>query len=461
MDKRKYYNAQVSEDYNSQVSRIMKYIPKKFTSNLIQSDKVKRSGTALNITIQVTEDCNLACSYCYQICKSKTRLQFETAKKFIDLLLDPDQSKNASYNSYTSNFVVLDFIGGEPLLEIDLIRDICKYFVKRLIELDHPWKLGYMLSIGSNGVLYFDPRVQSFLKEFNNKVSMAITLDGNKELHDSCRVFHNGEGSYDTVIKAINDWNKRFPFRTPSSKLTIAPENVKYLKDAILHMVDIGYRHINENCVFEEGWTAEHAKILYNQCKDIADYLLDNDLDQKVTLRIFDPDSYSPMDPANNSNWCGGDGSMLALDVHGNIFNCVRYMKSALGGSQEPLKIGDVDNGIAVLEQDKKCLSCMRCITRKSQSTEECFNCPIAQGCGWCSAYNYQVFGTVNKRATFTCIMHKALSLVNTYYWNKLYRKYNEKEMRISVNCPKEWALDIISEDEYNMLVELSEPDTI
>ena len=62
-------------------------------------------------------------------------------------------------------------------------------------------------------------------------------------------------------------------------------------------------------------------------------------------------------------------------------------------------------------------------ITRKSQSTEECFNCPIAAGCSWCSAYNYEQFGTPNKRATNICCMHKAASLANVYYWNKIYSK--------------------------------------
>ena len=80
--------------------------------------------------------------------------------------MDPDQSKNKYINTWGTSFVVLDFIGGEPLLEIDLITEICRYFTKRVIELDHPWKVGYMLSIGTNGVLYFDPKVQAFIDEF-------------------------------------------------------------------------------------------------------------------------------------------------------------------------------------------------------------------------------------------------------------------------------------------------------
>ena len=87
----------------------------------------------------------------------------------------------------------------------------------------------------------------------------------------------------------------------------------------------------------------------------------------------------------------------------------------------------------------------MSCITRRSQSTDECYYCPIASGCGWCSAYNYEVFGTPDQRATFICIMHKARALANVYYWRKSGVSYE-------MDCKKEWAVEIIGEDEYENL---------
>jgi hypothetical protein len=96
-------------------------------------------------------------------------------------------------------------------------------------------------------------------------------------------------------------------------------------------------------------------------------------------------------------------------------------------------------------------------ITRRSQSTDECFNCPIADGCAWCSAYNYQKFGTPEHRATFICCMHKARALANAYYWNKVYRIVDPCK-RFKINIPKEWALEIIDEDEWNLLKVLESP---
>ncbi len=73
-----------------------------------------------------------------------------------------------------------------------------------------------------------------------------------------------------------------------------------------------------------------------------------------------------------------------------------------------------------------------------------------------CSAYNYQVFGTVDKRATFICEMHKARSLANVYYWNKVYEKEGSNK-RFQMHCPEEWAVPIIGDEEYSYLLKLSQ----
>ena len=448
--KDKYFPRMYGQEYSDTISRLLPYM------NQIDHNRYTHGKIARTITIQVTENCNLRCTYCYQINKSLSKLKFETAKKFIELILSDDKEKNNYLNKDNSDFVVLDYIGGEPLLEIDLIDKIVDYFIKRCIELNHPWQYGYMISIGTNGTLYFDPKVQKFLDKHPNRISMNITVDGDKELHDSCRVFADGSGSYDVASKAAVDWIRRTRGNGKSTKLTIAPENVKYLKNAIVNMVDLGFEFINENCVYEDVWNNDLARELYNQLKEIGNWLLDNDLESKINLRILNPELYQPMDPIENTNWCGGDGSMLALDVDGNIFNCVRYMKSSLGDDQEPLVIGDVESGIGTTEKYQNNIALMKNITRYSQSSEKCFWCPIAKGCGWCSALNYQMFGTPNKRTTTTCCMHIASALATCLFWNKVLIKHNEED-RLPLYVPKEWGIPIIGEDEFKYISKLSE----
>ena len=91
------------------------------------------------VTFQVTEACNLRCTYCYQINKSSAVLSFDTAKEFIDLMIKNSYDENNKFWIKTTPGVILEFIGGEPLLEIDLIDQIVDYFRFELIELNHPW----------------------------------------------------------------------------------------------------------------------------------------------------------------------------------------------------------------------------------------------------------------------------------------------------------------------------------
>lgn len=399
------------------------------------------------------------CSYCYQGHKGKNRMSFETAKKFFDLVVSGEKGFKSYINPEKSPGLVVDFIGGEPFLEIELIDQICTYIMDKLIELDHPWAMKTMFSICSNGVLYRDEKVQAFLRKWANRLSFSVTIDGNKELHDSCRVFPDGSPSYDIAVDAASDWMKRGNHM--GSKITIAPGNISFLYDAIKHMVDLGYDEINANCVYEKGWTPVHATVLYDQMKRISDYFLEQnfDFERDFFCSLYNEDFFHPKDPDDLQSWCGGVGnSMIACDPQGRIFPCIRYMESSLNGEQEPYSIGDVDNGIGCTECYKCRINCMAKIDRRTQSTDECFYCPIAAGCSNCSGYDYQVNGTPDSKATYICVMHKARALGNLYFWNKYYRK-NNMSKRMKNYVPDEWALEIISESELNMLKELERED--
>lgn len=392
---------------------------------------------------------------CYETHKGNDYMDFDTAKKFVDLLLSGEKGFKDYVDPSYSPAIVLEFIGGEPLLAIDLIDQIVDYFKLKTAEMQHPWATKYMISMCSNGVAYFDPHVQRFLEKNKGHMSFSITIDGNKELHDSCRVFPDGvTGSYDLAVAAAQDWMSRGYYM--GSKITIAPGNLPYVYDAILHMVSLGYDEINANCVYEKGWTSEHAQEFYRQLKKIADYWNDNNLVDSHYLSLFGENFFKPKKEDDLENWCGGYSSMLAVDWRGNLYPCIRYVDTALGNRRDPIIIGTVDEGLMQTECTQNCVDCMKQVTRRTKSTDECFYCPIAEGCSDCAAYNYEVFGTVNSRATFICEMHKARALANCYFWNTYYRKH-EINRRMKLYVPKDWALNIISEDEYNMLVALGE----
>lgn len=403
------------------------------------------------LTFQVTDDCNLNCSYCYQINKGHRVMSFETAKKIIDRVLS-GEGMNDYLTINSAPGIMLEFIGGEPFLQVELIDKIVDYFRTQTILLKHPWANRYMISICSNGVLHNTPKVQMFLEKNKYHLSYSITIDGDKELHDSCRVFHDGSPSYDIAIAGAKDWMDKGNFM--GSKITIAPGNITHLFKAIIHMIDLGYTEINANCVYEEGWEPHHARELYYQMKNISDYLLSENLDDDVYISLFSDIFFCPKDPEDTDTWCGGLGSMLACDPDGYLYPCIRYMESSLGNDVPPIRIGHVDTGICQTEEERNRLECLKCVDRRTYNTDECFYCPIAAGCSDCAAYNYQVNGTPNQRAIFICIMHKARALANAYFWAKYYEKHGDTT-KFKMYMSREKSLEIIPEEEFEMLKNL------
>ena len=401
------------------------------------------------ITFQVTENCCLNCSYCYQIHNDKAVMTFETIKPFLKKLLN-NEIEGATTEEIKG--VIWEFIGGEPFMNIDVIFQITDYIFNFMINNNHPWLQFSRISISSNGILYFQPKVQEYLKKYCGFISLGISLDGSKELHDACRVDLNGNGSYDRVMLAIRDYRKRFN-KINETKMTFSPENIQFLYESYLSLINEGFTMLQGNCVFEQGWEYKDATILYYELKKLADYLIDSDLYNKIYVSFFDEELFKPMKEDDNDNWCGGlKDYMMAIDYKGDIYNCIRYMETSLQGKQKPLIIGDINNGINVLPEHQENYKMISAdITRRSQSTDECFYCPIATGCAWCSAYNYQVFGTPNKRATFICCMHKARALANVYYWNKLYKKLKINK-KFKNYLTEDQVLQIISKDELDLL---------
>ena len=151
---------------------MINYLPPKLPN--FGDDLKKRypeeSRGVYEVTLQVTEDCCLACTYCYQHNKHKTKMDFIIAKKIIDDLLE---DKHPLVNLDNTFAIAIDFIGGEPLMEIDLISQICEYTINKMILNKHPWLYHIRFAICSNGILYFTPKVQNFFKKYHKKVKKS------------------------------------------------------------------------------------------------------------------------------------------------------------------------------------------------------------------------------------------------------------------------------------------------
>lgn len=364
-------------------------------------------GNPKNITFSVTEDCNLACRYCYMTGKNHTkRMSFETAKKAVDYFL-------ANQDIFDNKSVIWEFIGGEPFLEIDLIDKLTDYIKQQMFLLDHPWFNSYRLSFSTNGLLYNTPKVQHYIKKNLKHLSIGISIDGNKIKHDLQRVKPDGSGSYDEVIKNVPLWLKQLP--GGSTKATFAHADIPYLKDSIISLWNLGIKSVAANVVFEDVWEDGDDLILEQQLKELADYVLENRLWEEYTVRFFDPHIGNPLsEDEKKQNYCGA-GKMLAVDTEGNFTPCVRFLGVSLS-NRPPIIIGNADTGI---DNDK--LRPFLSLDLASQSLPECVTCEVASGCAWCQGCNYDLAdtSTIYQRATYLCKMHKATVRANKYFWDK------------------------------------------
>ena len=404
-----------------------------------------------NLTFQVTDDCNLCCSYCYQQNKHHHIMTFDVAKKFIDYIFDNRTNEDSPFTDKKVKGYILEFIGGEPLLAIDLIDQISTYFEHKVEELpkDHLWKYFHMYNICSNGVLYFTPKVQKYIKKFDTLISFNVTLDGCKELHDKCRLFPDGSGSYDLAMAAALDLQKR-GFK--NTKITFSPDNINYVFKGITNIIELGFTDIYANCVFEDVWHDQNKiKEYYKELKKVADWLKEKNLNDKIFFRIFASGNYLPLKEEElDRQWCGTTSCMYALDYKGDIYSCLRFMESSLGNDVPPLILGNVNRGIATLPQEKKVLKDFENYTKRNISEEKCLKCPIESGCAWCAGCSYQLCGDLCHRTTTICECHKAEYLATLYYYKIIDDK---KHYDFISKVDYDFVKDIIDLDEYNYLL--------
>ena len=388
---------------------------------------------AKSITFIVTKDCQLACKYCYLVGKNtKERMSWEVAKKAIDYILDHEQE-------YREESVIWDFIGGEPFLEIDLIDRICDYIKLELFRRDHHWFNSYRFSFSTNGINYHEEKIQRYIKKNREHLSIGITIDGTERKHDINRVYKkSGKGSYKDVVRNIALWQKQFP--NTSTKVTISSADIPYIRESVIHLYELGIKEVNINCVFEDVWNEGDDLLFEEQLTLLADDIINNEWYVNHACSFFMDTIGRPLSPKlQNNNWCGA-GKMLAIDAAGNFYPCTRFAQYSLRDKPAWI-IGNIHDGI-----DKNKLRPFLTLDRCTQSSQECIECEVAEGCAWCQGENYDAASThtIYQRSTAICKMHKARVRANNYYWNKLYRKLETENDKKEFERQKSQTLDPI-----------------
>ncbi len=304
-------------------------------------------------------------------------------------------------------------------MEIDLIDEITDYFKIETYRRNSNWFGKYRISISTNGLLYSDTKVQRYIMKNKENLSIGISIDGTREKHDLQRVYPDGTGSYDDVEKSVKLWIKQYP--NAHTKVTIGHNDLKYVKDSIIHLWNLGIKTVPANTVFEDIWEDGDDKIFERQLRDLADYIIEHQLWDKYNTTLFSEDlGYKQSEDELNNNFCG-TGHAYAVDSLGNLYPCIRYVGYSLE-HKDAIDFGNIYEG---LKLDR--MRPFKVLNVKTQSPNECLQCPVSTGCAYCQAQNYDssVHNTNFERSISSCKMHKARVRANHYYWAKLYNKFN------------------------------------
>jgi uncharacterized protein len=389
-------------------------ISQKLIDQLVKAPSQYADGRGKTITFCVTEDCNMRCKYCYLVGmgENKKKLTKEQADKNIAFIFDNPQF-------FSDDVVIWEFIGGEPFIEIEIIDYMCDLLKLQMYEKRQDWFENYMFSFSTNGTLYHKSAVRSFIEKNPYHVSVGFSVDGLKELHDKNRVYKDGHGSFDDVIKNIELYKK--DFSQVGTKSTLSHESLPYVFESVKFLSSLAL-DINMNVVFEDVWQEGDDEIFYDQLIKTADWLIETGKWRTQYVSLFSTyilrRSLNEPKQLTNNNWCGS-GKMLHISTDGKLYPCTRFAPYSMQYRKDGFDVGDINNGY-----NYEKLEAFLNLTMVDQSSPECIDCDFDSGCAWCTGWNYDRFGSIFKRATFICKMHKARVLANEYYYEKLEKLY-------------------------------------
>lgn len=374
------------------------------------------------VTINVTTDCNLRCKYCYETGKAHGVIKKDYYEKFIDQLLLGQIPVHATetIQSVVDSGFRLDLLGGDALMYPEVCDDILQYFTRRLIELDHPRKTDIQVNVCSNGTLFGSEPVRRFLTKWRGILQVEVSIDGTPALHDLNRVYKDGRGSMDTILRDWPWFKATFPTGSQYTKSTLSKGSIPYMYDSLVYMHEtMGLKYIYQNFIMEDmGLEDADLRMIDEQMSMCLEYVLihRDELYWSMMDRRYERTS-NPGASMPNQGWCGS-GAMPTLGLDGKIYLCPHWLPLCMSSCVD-MSIGSVDEGItrpwlSQYIQDNS----MRPVVSAGL---ECESCGHESACPYCIAGAYDEFKEF-KRTTHICEVTKMQHKWAKEYW----RRYDE-----------------------------------
>ena len=352
-------------------------------------DFKNRQTVVKALCLHIAHDCNLACRYCFaeegEYHGRRAMMSFEVGKKALDFLVK---------NSGNRVNLEVDFFGGEPLMNWQVVKDLVAYGR----SLEEPYHKKFRFTLTTNGILLND-EIQEFVnKEMSNVV---LSIDGRKTVHDKMRPFRGGQGSYDIVIPKYQKLAESRDQMNYYVRGTFTRNNLDFAED-VLHLADLGFEQISVEPVVAQD-TEDYAirkedipQIMEEYDKLAVELLKRRKEGRGVNFFHFMIDLEGGPCVAKRLSGCGSGTEYLAVTPWGDFYPCHQFV------GQEEFLMGNVDDGIVNtdIRDEFKC-----CNVYAKEKCKECFAKFYCSG--GCAANSYNFHGSITDAYDIGCELQR------------------------------------------------------
>lgn len=363
--------------------------------------KNKTAGVVKALCLHIAHTCNLNCAYCFasqgKYHGDRAVMSFEVGKRALDFLIE---------NSGTRRNLEVDFFGGEPLMNFEVVKQLVAY--ARSVEKEKGKNFRFTLT--TNGVLVDDEVIDFANRECCNVV---LSLDGRKEIHDRYRVDYAGKGSWDNIVPKFQKFVKARDGKNYYMRGTFTHANPDFVKD-IEKMLELGFRELSmEPVVCAEGdpskLTDEDMPIIKEQYEKLAELMIKRDKEgDPFTFYHYMIDLAGGPCIYKRISGCGSGTEYMAVTPWGDLYPCHQFV------GEERYRLGDIWSGVTNSAAREEFAEC------NVYSRKECRDCWARLYCsGGCAANAYHATGSVKGIYEYGC---------------ELFRKRMECAIMVAVN---------------------------
>ena len=353
------------------------------------TDFKKRKTVVKALCLHIAHDCNLACKYCFagkgEYNGKKDLMSLEVGKRALDFLIE---------NSGNRRNLEVDFFGGEPLMNFDVVKGIVEYGRSKEKEYDK----NFRFTLTTNGILLDDDVMEFANKEMSNVV---LSLDGRKEVNDEMRPTGNGKGSYDLIVPKFQKLAESRDQMNYYVRGTFTHNNLDFSND-VIHYADLGFKQMSMEPVvseYDEPYAIKEEdlpKIMEEYDKLAKEYIKRRKEGRGFNFFHFMIDLNQGPCVAKRLSGCGSGTEYLAVTPWGDLYPCHQFV------GDEKFMLGNVFDGITkpeICDEFKLC---------NVYAKEKCQNCFARYYCsGGCAANSYKFHGTINDAYDIGCEMQR------------------------------------------------------